>query len=193
MSDPHTRPRRPRLGAAIGAGLVLVAVACDSGSSGAVRRARGSAEREGGEEGGRAREEGEAPARTGDEPPAPSAPLVPPSDTAPLPVAAARPMATLGEPESASVCAWLAANAPRRHVECADGTALDVGVGADEGCPPAVAFAGCTLTIGEVAACMVANQRDPCAHGMFGGEVCRPFRECMLIQMGAIREGPPAE
>lgn len=115
------------------------------------------------------------------------------STGAALPVDGARAMATLSEAESASVCAWLVVNAPHRRVECEDGRALEVGVGHDDGCPPAAAFAGCTLTVGETTACMAENARDPCAHGPFGTPVCASFRQCMETQMGLVREGPASE
>jgi len=54
-------------------------------------------------------------------------------------------------------------------------------------------FPGCTLTVGEVARCMRESAGgDPCAHGPFSGEVCAPFRDCMLIQMGAFHVDPAA-
>jgi hypothetical protein len=156
--------------------LVLCVIGCDSGPTRA-GSARAPA---------REVEEREEEAREV-EPREPSGPG--PTATA-LPVDGARAMATLSETEIASVCAWMVENAPHRRVECEDGPTLVVGVGRDEGCPPAVAFAGCTLTVGQATSCMAENARDPCAHGMFGATVCAAFGECMLIQMGGVREGP---
>lgn len=114
------------------------------------------------------------------------------STTAALPIDGARAMATLTEPEMAGVCTWLVENAPHRRVECEDGPTFEVGVGRDDGCPPAAMFAGCTLTVAQATSCMADNARDPCAHGMFGAASCVAFRECMMLQMGAVREDPGA-
>lgn len=178
---PMGRPARRNLALLCAAALALPLAACDLGEH---RAPRGAAHEAPEREAAPGEAAGDEPRR--DEP-------GPPPGTTPLPVDGARAMATLSETESASVCAWLVANVPPRHVECPDGSSLDVGVGPDDGCPPAAAFAGCTLTVAETTRCMADNGRDPCAHGMFGAPTCTPFRDCMLVQMGAIRVEPAAE